>query len=131
MTFGPAVTMYPHPTPVLAVSPRRPRLVADVIATFCLLALQGLVLVCSAYMSLFFAMATDSCYADRCDTDNLLWAYVVADGGGVAVVVVSTIAASIVMFRRRMAFWIPLVGLILQIFAFALGAGLAGSVVPS
>ena len=122
---------YPRPTPVPVVPPRSPGLVADLIATLVLLALQALVLVCSVYMSFFFVMATDSCYADRCDMDNLLWAYVVADGGGVAAVVVSTITASILMVRRRVAFWIPVVGLILQIFTFALGAGLAGSVVPS
>ncbi|CAM3089488.1 hypothetical protein DFJ75_3916 [Williamsia muralis] len=131
MTYGPPAMTYPHPTPIPAIPPRSPGLVADIIATLCLLALQVLVLVGSVYMSLFFVMATDSCYADRCDTDNLLWAYVVADGGGVAAVVVSTIAATILMVRRRVAFWVPVVGLILQIFTFALGAGLASSVVPS
>lgn len=131
MTYVPPAMRYPCPTPVPAVPPRSPGLVADLIATLSLLALQGLVLVSSVYMSLFFAMATDSCYADRCDTNNLRWAYVVADGGGVAVVVLSAIAASILMVRRRVAFWIPVVGLILQIFTFALGAGLAGSVGPS
>ena len=130
MTYGPPAMTYPRPTPIPATPPRSPGLVADIIGTFCLLALQVLVVVGSVYMSLF-VMATDSCYADRCDTDNLLWAYVVADGGGVAVVVVSIIAASILMVRRRVAFWVPVVGLILQIFTFALGAGLAGSVVPS
>lgn len=131
MTHVPPAMTYPYPTPVPAVPPRNPGLVADLIATLSLLALQGLVLVSSVYMSLFFAMATDSCYADRCDTNNLRWAYVVADGGGVAVVVFSAIAASILMVRRRVAFWIPVVGLILQIFTFVLGAGLAGSVGPS
>jgi hypothetical protein len=131
MTYGPPVALSLRPAQPQPDETRSAGQVLDLVATWSLLALQGVVLVGSVYVSLFFAMATDSCYDDRCNTDKLLWAYVVADGGGIAVVAVATIAAIILTVRRRTAFWVPLVGLILQVFTFSLGMGLAGSVAPS
>ncbi|MFT4199968.1 hypothetical protein [Gordonia sp. (in: high G+C Gram-positive bacteria)] len=120
---------YPYP-PVPA--PRRPMgaaRIADLVATVVLSLIGLTAALLAAYLTLFFAMATDGCSATNCRTDLVGWAYLVSWGGaglGVAVILAGVIASAV---RRRVMFLWPLLGTALTVGGFLLGVSLASNVV--
>ncbi|HEY9314477.1 hypothetical protein [Williamsia sp.] len=107
--------------------PRTTSQTVDYTMTVMLLVLQGLTFMASVYISLFFVMATDSCYGD-CDTGPLTTAYAVTDGGGLVVMVSAIVASLVLLARRRLAFWVPLVGIGLQVVLLMAGVDIASSI---
>ncbi|WP_143695977.1 hypothetical protein [Williamsia sp. 1138] len=107
--------------------PRTTNQVVDVVMTVVLLVVHGLAFMVSAYISLFFAMATDSCYGE-CDTAPLTAAFVVTDGGGLLTLALAIIVSIVLLVRRCLAFWVPLVGIAIQIALVVAGAHLASSI---
>ncbi|RIX30143.1 hypothetical protein [Amnibacterium setariae] len=80
----------------------------------------------------FLVMASDSCGASvTCSTGRLTVGVLVAMIGP-AVVAVATIVALVVrIVRARLAFWAPLVGLVVAVLVWAGGAALVFGSVPS
>lgn len=103
---------------------------ADTIATVILFVLAAIAGTLSVSFSFFFAMATDSCAPNTCDTSALDWAYVVT-WGGVGIAAVLAVGGVIVAASRRRVMWVwPAAALVLIVVAVVTGALLADSVVP-
>lgn len=106
------------------------RSTADIIATVVLLVLAAAAAFASLWVSLFFAMATDPCGPDNCDTARITWAYVVS-WGGVGVAAVIAIVGTAVAAARKRVMWVwPTAALVLIVVAIVAGVLLAGSVAP-
>ena len=107
---------------------RRPVIVWDLVLTIVLLVVMigaGFVLF---FLAFFLAFASDSCGASStCDSDRIATGMLVAMILPLAVGVLAIVAAVIVLALRRIAFWIPIVGIVLMVGAFVLGAAVATS----
>ncbi|MEZ0351054.1 hypothetical protein [Mycobacterium sp. pR1184] len=109
---------------------QKQRSTADTIATITMLVLAGIAGALTIMFSFFFAMATDACAGNRCDTSALDWAYVVT-WGGVGVAAVIAIGGVITAAARKRVMWVwPTTALILIIVAVVIGSQLANSVAP-
>lgn len=111
--------------------PRRPVIVWDLVLTIVLLVVMvGLALLAS-FFSFFLAFAGDSCGASvTCDTDRIAAGMLVAMIGPLAVALLALIAAVVVLVLKRIAFWIPILGIVLVVGVFVGGAALTASGVP-
>jgi hypothetical protein len=105
----------------------------DLVTTIVLLVLMiGAALVAS-FLSFFLAFAGDSCGASSvCDYDRMATGMMVAMIGPLLVGLLALIAAVIVLVLKRIAFWIPIVGILLIAGIFAAGVAITISgVTPS
>ncbi len=109
---------------------RRPVVVWDLVLTIVLLVVlagAGFVLF---FAAVFLALASDSCGASSvCDTDQIATGMLVAMSGVVVFAVIAIVAAIIMLVLRRIAFWIPLAGIVLMIASVAVGAAITFSAV--
>jgi hypothetical protein len=111
--------------------PVRRHSTADIVFTAVMCVLTAVAALGSVWFSLSFVMATDSCFADKCDTSRLMWAYLVTWGGAGAAVLLAVVGTVIAANRAtRMWVW-PTLGLFLVIAALAGGAQVAASLIPA
>lgn len=112
-----------------AAPARRPVIVWDLVVTVVLLVvmtLGGLALAFFAFLLLAFG--GDSCGASStCDYDVMTNGAFAAIGGVVLVGLLALVGAIVMLVLRRIAFWIPLVGIVLMIAAFWIGASISSS----
>ena len=115
-----------------AAPTKRPVVMWDLILTIVLLVVMiGLALLAS-FLSFFLAFASDSCGSGiTCDYDRMATGMLVAMVGPLAVGLLAMIAAVVLLVLRRLAFWIPIVGIVLVIAVFVGGVALTASGVPS
>jgi glucan phosphoethanolaminetransferase (alkaline phosphatase superfamily) len=112
--------------------PRRPVIVWDLVLTIVLLVVMIGAALLASFFSFFLAFASDSCGAAvTCDTDRIATGMLIAMIGPLLVGVLALIAAVIVLVLRRIAFWIPIVGIVLIVGVFVGGAAITASGVPS
>lgn len=110
---------------------KRPVIVWDLVLTIVLLALMVGVALLASFLSFFLAFASDPCGAAvECDTDRMALGMLIALLGPLAVGLVALIAAIVVLVLKRIAFWIPVVGIVLAIAIFVGGAAITISGVP-
>jgi len=114
-----------------AAPTKRPVVMWDLILTIVLLVVMiGLALLAS-FLSFFLAFASDSCGSGiTCDYDRIATGMLVAMVGPLAVGLLVLIAAVVLLVLRRLAFWIPIVGIVLVIGVFIGGVALTISGVP-
>ncbi len=74
--------------------------------------------------------ATRAAAATACDTGKIGQAFFLTDAVGLAVLLAASTAAVVLMLRRRVAFWVPVVGIAAQVGLVALSFGLLDQVVP-
>lgn len=117
----------------VSVAPaRRPVIVWDLVLTIVLLVLMAGLGFVLFFFSFFLAFASDSCGASStCDTDLIATGMIVAMIVPIGVGVLALVAAIVVLVLKRIAFWIPIVGMALMVGGFVLGAAIAGSGVQS
>ncbi|GAA3709451.1 hypothetical protein [Gordonia hankookensis] len=121
---------YPTYPPAPSRSTGTARSSADVLAAIILLGIYLVVAAGSVLFSLLFAMATDVCTSGRpCDTSGVGRAYLVTDGGAVAVFVTAVIMTIVALDKRWAIWWIPLVAACVQVLLTYLGATMAVAVV--
>lgn len=107
-----------------AAAPRQ-RKTWDLVLTIVLLVVYlGWSLLC-AFAGALLAMAGDSCGASStCDYDVLATAFLVGSFGPVALALPVLIVAIVLVVRKRIAFWVPIVGCVLalgiEVLSFAL-----------
>jgi len=105
--------------------PKRPVVVWDLVLTIVLLVVMIGAALLASFLSFFLAFAGDSCGASTtCDYDRMGTGMVVAMIGPLAVGLLALIAAVIVLVLKRIAFWIPIVGIVLIAAVFVGGAAL-------
>lgn len=112
-----------------AAPAKRPVIVWDLVVTIVLLVvmtLGGLALAFFAFLLLAFG--GDSCGASStCDYDVMTNGAFAAIGGVVLAGLLAFVGAIVMLVLRRIAFWIPLVGIVLMIAAFWIGASISSS----
>ncbi|BDZ55002.1 hypothetical protein [Agromyces marinus] len=115
---------------VAAQRPKRPVVVWDLVLTIALLVLMTGIGFVLFFMSFFLAFAGDSCGASSvCDFDRMGTGMLVAIIGVPAIGVLALVAAILMLVLRRIAFWVPLAGIVLMAGMFALGAWITFSAV--
>lgn len=72
-------------------------------------------------------MATDSC-SGECSSAPLDAAFVVTDGGGLLALALAIMVSIVLLVRRHLVFWMPLMGIGIQIGLVIAGAMIASSV---
>ena len=108
--------------------PKRPIIMWDLVLTIVLLVLMIGAALLASFLSFFLAFASDSCGASSvCDTDRIATGMLVAMIGPLFVGLIALIAAVIVLVLKRIAFWIPIVGIVLIAAVFIGGAALTAS----
>ena len=109
-----------------AAPTKRPVIVWDLVVTIVLLVLMAGLGFVLFFFSFFLAFASDSCGASStCDSDLIATGMLVAMILPIAVGLLALVAAIIVLVLRRIAFWIPIAGMVLMVGAFALGAAIS------
>ena len=122
----------PYDPSPMSAPPKRPLVVWDLVLTIVLLVLMVGVALVAAFLSFFLAFASDSCGASAaCDYDRIATGMLIAMIGPLVVGLIALVAAVIVLVLKRIAFWIPLVGIVLIIAVFFGGAALTASGVSS
>lgn len=113
----------------VSVAPAKRRVIVwDLVVTIVLLLLMAALGFVLFFFSFFLAFASDSCGASStCDTNLIATGMLVAMILPIGVGVLALIAAIIVLVLKRIAFWIPIAGMLLMVGAFALGAAIATS----
>jgi hypothetical protein len=112
--------------------PRRPVIVWDLVLTIVLLVIMIGAALLASFFSFFLAFASDSCGAAvTCDTDRIATGMLIAMIGPLLMGLLALIAAVIVLVLKRIAFWIPIVGIVLIVGVFVGGAAITASGVPS
>ncbi|GAA1058205.1 hypothetical protein GCM10017608_06080 [Agromyces luteolus] len=113
---------------VVAAPAKRPVIVWDLVLTIVLLALMAGLAFVLLFFSFFLAFAGDSCGASStCDYDRMGTGMLLAMILPIVVALIALVAAVVVLVLKRIAFWIPIVGMVLMVGAFALGAGITAS----
>ncbi len=111
--------------------PKRPVIVWDLVLTIVLLVVLVGVALLASFFSFFLAFASDPCGAAvECDTDRMALGMLIAMIGPLAVGLVTLVAAIVVLVLKRIAFWIPIVGIVLVAGIFFGGAAITISGVP-
>ena len=106
-------------------------LIVVAIVSIVLLVLDVILTAVMSFFGFFLAMAGDSCGVRDCSTDLIAIGMMVAIGLPWAVLLVVVVVSIIVLVRRRLAFWVPLVGAVLIVASLVLGFIIAGSGVPA
>lgn len=134
---GPAPSPYGQPPAGpygYAVAPpagKRPVRTWDVVLTVILLVLDVALAALMSFFGLFLAMASDSCGVRDCNTDLIATGMMIGVGLPWLMLIITVIAAVVVLVMRRLAFWIPLVGAALIVASLVLGFVVAGAGVPT
>ncbi|MDF2991360.1 MAG: uncharacterized protein K0S37_1874 [Microbacterium sp.] len=63
-----------------------------------------------AFVSLFFAMMSDGCYGDRCDTGLMSIGWLIALLAPPVVFIAAVVWTIVRLVRRKLAWWLPLAG---------------------
>mgnify|MGYP001044975588 CR=1 FL=1 len=119
------------PPPQAPLPPRRSQtaVILDVVATVVGWGLLGLVVVGCLYFSLFFGMATDSCYTgDACREDLVGTAFITVWAGGALAVVVPLIGTIVCLIKKWYVFYWPLIGIGIMAAGMAIGVAIIDNV---
>ena len=109
---------------------RRPLRTWDLVLTIVLLVLAGVLAAIMSFFGFFLAMAGDACGARDCNSDLIATGLMVAVALPWLVLILVAIVAIVLLVKRRLAFWVPLVGCALIIASWPLGALIASAGVP-
>ena len=104
-----------------AAAPRR-RHVWDLVLAIVLLVVLAGAAALASYLGIFLAFASDSCGTGSCDLEAMSIGIWVAITAPWAVFVIALVVAIVLIVVRRIAFWVPLLGLAMVLGAWNLGA---------
>ena len=119
----------PYPT-AYAVPARPPARVWDIVLTSVLLLLLACLTAIVSYFGFFLAMAGDSCGARDCSADLIAVGLMVAVALPWILLTIVAVVSIVLLVKRRLAFWVPLVGGVLIISSWFIGAMIASAGVP-
>lgn len=125
---GPPASPYGY-----AIAPppgKRPLRTWDLVVTIVLLVLDGVLAAIMSLFGFFLAMAGDSCGARDCNSDLIAIGLMVAVALPWLVLIIVAIVSIVLLIKRRLAFWVPLVGGVLIIGSWFVGALIASAGVP-
>lgn len=125
----PAPAAIPTPVATAAEPPVRRYRGWDIVLSVVLLVVGAAAAGLASVLALFLAFASDSCGPTTCDYDQMnlgFWVALVAPWG---VWLLGLVATIVLLLRRRLGFWVPLVGIALGALAWVAGAWLVGSAI--
>jgi hypothetical protein len=124
--YGTRPGPYNQPKP-----PRQPVQVWDVVLT--IVFLVGLVVLTAfaSFMGLFLVMASDPCGVRDCSTELITIGWLVGTLLPWVVLIATAIVSIVRMVKRKLAFYIPLLGVVGVAGALVLGFVIAGAGVPT
>jgi hypothetical protein len=99
----------------------------DVVVTIVLLVLLPLLALAASYAGVLLAFASDACGADRCDAALMntgFWAAVVSPW---VVFVLGLVVTIVRLVRHRLAFWVPLLTIVVMAAAWFVSAAIVGA----
>jgi hypothetical protein len=129
----------PAPAPGFAYPPPRdtrpakpPVKTLDVIITIVLLVADGVLAALASFMGMFLVMASDPCGVRSCSTELITVGWLMGMILPWVSFAATAVVAIVLMVKRRLAFWVPLVGaglivLVLVLAFFVTSAGVPGS----
>jgi uncharacterized BrkB/YihY/UPF0761 family membrane protein len=124
--YGPSAPGY-GPAP----RARRPVIVWDLVTSIILLVVAVVVAAVLTFAAFFLVFASDPCGASTvCDTDRMGAGFLIALFGPAAVTLVTIAVSVVLLVLRRVAFWVPIVGILLAAGVWVAGAALVISGVP-
>jgi hypothetical protein len=124
--YGPPAPGYAPPP-----SPRRAVVVWDLVTTIVLLVVACAIAVVLTFSAFFLVFASDPCGASTvCDTDRMSAGFFLALLGPGAVTLLAVVVAVVLLVIRRIAFWVPIAGILLAVGVWIGGAALVVSGVP-
>lgn len=109
---------------------KRPVRTWDLVLTIVLLVLSGVLAAIMSFFGFFLAMAGDSCGARDCNSDLIAVGLMVAVALPWVVLILVAVVSIVLLVTRRLAFWVPLVGGVLIIASWPIGALIASAGVP-
>ena len=127
---GPPPSASPYGYAVPPPPGRRPLRTWDLVVTIILLVLDGVLAAIMSFFGFFLAMAGDSCEARDCNADFIAVGLMVAVALPWILLIVVAIVSIVLLVKRRLAFWVPLVGGVLIIASWFIGAVIASAGVP-
>jgi hypothetical protein len=114
-----------------APAPQRPAIVWDIVLTLILLVGVGILALMTSYFGLFLVMASDPCGGTmQCNTDLIGLGVLAAVGLPWVVLLIAAVVSIVLLVKRRIAFWVPLVAAPLVIACWFVGAAMASAGVP-
>jgi uncharacterized BrkB/YihY/UPF0761 family membrane protein len=109
---------------------KRPVRTWDLVVTILLLVLDGVLAAIMSFFGFFLAMAGDSCGARDCNSDLIAVGLMVAVALPWLLLIIVAVVSIVLLVKRRIAFWVPLIGAVLIIASWFVGAVIASAGVP-
>lgn len=123
---------YAYGMPIGYAVPARPPVKGwDIAVTVILLVLDVGVAAIASFAGLFLVMGSDSCGTRDCSTGLIVLGWLLGMGLPWVALVVTAIVAIVRLVRRRLAFWVPIVGAALIVASVFLGFAVTAAGVPS
>lgn len=126
-------TPQPEP-PLTAWSPppaKRPVRTLDVVVTIVLLVADGVLAALASMMGMFLVMASDPCGVVSCSSELIMIGWLMGMILPWLAFVATAIVAIVFMVKRRLAFWVALVGAAVIVLALVLAFAVTAAGVPS
>lgn len=108
----------------------RPRRVWDIVVSCVLLAGDVVLALMMSFFGFFLAMASDPCGAMDCNTGLIGIGVLTAVILPWVVLIAAVVVSIVLLVRRRLAFWVPLVAAALIVSSWFVGAAIATAGVP-
>lgn len=125
----------PQPEPSAAAWPpappaKRPVKTLDVVVTIVLLVADGVLAALASMMGMFLVMASDPCGAVTCNSELITIGWLMGMILPWLAFVATVIVAIVLMVKRRLAFWVALVGAALIVLSLVLAFAVTAAGVP-
>lgn len=128
--YGAPASPSPYGYAVPPAPGKRPVRTWDLVITIILLVLAGVLAAITSFFGFFLAMAGDSCGARDCNSDLIAVGLMVAVALPWVMLIIVAVVAIVLLVKRRLAFWVPLVGGVLIVGSWFVGAMIASAGVP-
>jgi uncharacterized BrkB/YihY/UPF0761 family membrane protein len=114
-----------------ALSPKKPLIVWDMVLTISLLVLGLGIAVALSFFSVFLVFASDGCGSGStpCNSDAISIGVLVAAVAPLALFALAAVFAIVRIVKRRVAFWVAIVGTLLAAVGFSVGVAIVFSAV--
>ena len=103
----------------------------DVVVTIVLLVADGVLAALASMMGMFLVMASDPCGAVSCSSELIMIGWLMGMILPWLAFVATAIVAIVFMVKRRLAFWVALVGATVIVLALVLAFAVTAAGVPS
>ncbi len=103
----------------------------DLIVTIVLLVADGVLAALASFMGIFLVMGSDSCGVRECSTELITLGWLMGMILPWVAFALTVVVAIVLMVKRRLAFWVPLVGAALIVLSLVLAFAVTSSGVSS